>query len=61
MSEVNVFSKREEFMASSIGVGCISRSKQMSISRCQVGQNVVLTVILLPEALIYRIVAVNKA
>jgi hypothetical protein len=27
MSEVNIFSKREKFVASSVGVRCISRSK----------------------------------
>lgn len=34
MSEDEIFSKREEFVMSSVGFGCVSRAKQMSISRC---------------------------
>ncbi len=33
ISEVDVFSKRKEFVASSIGLRGVSRAKQMSIGR----------------------------
>ena len=34
MSEIDIFPKREEFVTVSVGFRCVSRSTQMSMSRC---------------------------